>query len=109
MKRISITAIISLMLPTSHAIAAQKVKVFRVDEGSCGTWVNERNNKIRNQEAWLFGYLSGLMSAAGKDLLKNTSFDSIPFWMDNYCKENPLNKLDVGAHQLILELNKKEK
>lgn len=70
MKRISITAIISLMLLTSHAIAAQKVRIFRIDEGSCGTWVNERNNKIRNQEAWLFGYLSGLMSAAGKDLLK---------------------------------------
>ncbi len=109
MKRISITVIISLMLLSSHAIAAQKVRIIRVGDGSCGTWINERKINLKYQESWLLGYISGVMSASGNDMLKNTSVDSIPFWIDNYCKENPLNKLDVGAHQLMLEINQKEK
>ena len=78
----------------------------------CGTWVKERAVDkswltIVN-EGWLIGYLSGLAAGKDKDILKGTDNDSIFLWMDNYCKERLLERVDNGVIELFFELiNKK--
>jgi hypothetical protein len=43
-----------------------------------------------------------------KDVLeKVSSLDQMILWMDNYCKNNPLNSAAMGAVDLFLELSKK--
>jgi hypothetical protein len=93
---------------TAHAFATIGV----ID---CGTWVKQRQGK--NQEAtlsqiWLNGLLTGLniMGAAQgrKDFLSSIkSTEQLYLWLDNYCRNNPMNDLALGGLALALELSKK--
>jgi len=78
---------------------------------SCGNWVTERAspnkwNGLANNY-WLNGYLSSYAKLSHKDILNNADNESIKRWMDNYCKEHPLNEIDDGADVLIIDLIKR--
>ena len=77
----------------------------------CGQWLAE---KTTYRKAWLTGYLSGLNSAhyitTDRDPLDMlSSMDQAYAWMDNYCRQNPLEKISVGSFILFVELMRKEK
>jgi hypothetical protein len=77
---------------------------------SCGEWVQDRRANGTPDTAngfWLLGYMSGLASGMGKDILQRTDAASIYLWMDNYCKANPLNKVGQGGNTLSDELAQK--
>jgi hypothetical protein len=73
----------------------------------CGEWIKSQNIQKRS---WLMGYLSGINAAhyVGNmkidHLDKLSSADQAYVWMDNYCKQNPLNDLTLGGWLLFQEL-----
>jgi hypothetical protein len=76
----------------------------------CGTWIKDRAEKswaATVEEGWLTGYLSGIAISSDVDFLKGADGNSFMFWMDNYCRDNPLSNLAVGGFQLASELKKR--
>jgi hypothetical protein len=51
-------------------------------------------------QAWLIGYLSGLASGTGKEVIKDLDDQSIFLWIDNYCRDNPLKRTFEAAEEL---------
>lgn len=78
----------------------------------CGQWTNRR--KPHPMESWVAGYLSGLNSMHDLAGLKPNdpldelnSLDQAFVWLDNFCKANPLRKVDGAVLELFLELKAK--
>lgn len=81
---------------------------------SCRKWIDERYqaegksdlNKmpVLITKSWFLGFLSGRGSRSAQDFLKGTDNESIFLWLDNYCREHPLQDLDSGGIALELEL-----
>ena len=77
----------------------------------CGEWVSKSRP---GSEIWLSGYLSGLNTMFNRRAVKGApAYDPLEelqtmnqayIWMDNWCKEHPLNRVDEGASYLLLEL-----
>lgn len=74
---------------------------------TCGQWVSEGGWAHKSDRAWILGYLSGKAASTGEDVLRNTDKESIALWMDQYCKNNPLNDTADGARTLFKELIKR--
>jgi len=81
---------------------------------SCRDWVQNRTGggdaKLllsTAQEFWLLGYLSGVANGLGVDFMRTANAASIELWMDNYCRNNPLDNVADGAVKLARELKKK--
>jgi hypothetical protein len=82
----------------------------------CGQWVNRPRGRAHPAESWLVGYLSGrsvghaLLGGSPKDPLDAlNSADQAYVWMDNFCKANPLRRLDGAADELFAELIAKKR
>ncbi|MFP3556948.1 hypothetical protein [Paraburkholderia sp. SIMBA_054] len=73
---------------------------------SCGQWTARNASALDRAaaEAWLLGYLGGLATGSRVDVLRDTDYDSLMAWMDNYCKAHPIERVTSGAAQLYLEL-----
>lgn len=81
-------------------------RVFGVPD--CGEWVSGTRP---SSKTWLAGYLSGLnqmyFARATKKFKTNNplgelkSLDQAEVWMDNWCKANPLETVDMGALMLF--------
>jgi hypothetical protein len=74
---------------------------------SCLDWVKHRQEARGGEiadQAWLLGYLSGIAVATRKNFLPATDSDSIFRWVDNYCRDHPLNDLNDAADDLAQEL-----
>ncbi len=72
-------------------------------EPDCGQWLAE---KTPTRRAWVLGYVSGLnLSGIEKmNVLGATSAEQIYAWMDNYCRQNPLDDVTHGGNKLFFEL-----
>lgn len=77
----------------------------------CGEWIRSPSEPKRQ---WLIGYMSGLNMMhffnenKGDPLDKINSAQQIYLWMDNYCRDNPLKRVSIGAETLFIELMKKQ-
>ncbi len=105
--RISI-AIIFLLLVAQTPVNAQTI----FGSYDCGQWANRR--KGNPMEAWVIGYLSGLNTMHALAGLKPdnpldelNSVDQAYVWLDNFCKANPLRKVDGASLELYKELLEK--
>ncbi len=83
--------------------------VFGVPD--CGQWVKENTQP---RKAWLLGFMSGMnsvhmkgISSPADPLDKLNTANQMFLWMDNYCKNNPLDSVADGAFALYLELARK--
>lgn|SRR5487761_2031756 len=76
---------------------------------SCGTWSADHSSKSTSEadKEWVLGFLSGVASATGQDVLNpSTSVDpgGLFAWIDKYCQAHPLNTLNNAAEALFNEL-----
>ena len=76
--------------------------------GSCGSWIEARETEESNpkrafQQTWFEGYLTGYGAATNATYKQNDVW-AMFIWIDNYCRENPLEKLAIAAHALVKEL-----
>lgn len=103
-KKIIVSILFGLLACVGSAPVMAQVVFGNKD---CGEWIRSPTDTKRQ---WLVGYMSGLsamyMLNGRKDmpLDKINSADQIFLWMDNYCKNNPLNKVHLGGIDLFLEL-----
>jgi len=102
-KRHIAALILTLMVGNAYSVIVMGAR-------SCGDWIKnkpiglDKNWARVVSEAWLVGYLSGMASSSGKDILRDMTASSIFVWMDNYCQANPLDDLDDGGSKLMAEL-----
>jgi hypothetical protein len=99
---------VTLMTPRSH----------NGGEVGCGRWLETRAERVRLgdqavlQESfyrlWVLGFLSGVARerslSDGADLLRGTEASGLMAWLDNYCRENPLENLLPAVMRLINHL-----
>jgi hypothetical protein len=76
---------------------------------SCGTWTSEAQTKNINwlgHIAWLGGFITSYNVFGSKtgDLLVDTDMPGAQGWVDNYCKDHPLDVVGKAAYQLVIEL-----
>lgn len=91
--------------------SGQCLATMTLGKRDCGTWL-DKNPILRNAaEDWLGGYMTGLNAMwdikNGKpaDPLKQLgSAKQAHLWMDNYCKEHPLQDVADGGLELLHEL-----
>jgi len=101
MKKIMLVVAVMTFTP----VHAQTITVM--GSRSCGQWAAVSGDPTVERAViknWLTGFMSGLAMGQGKDILEQTDADSIYLWMDNYCRENPLNSLSNGGNTLYHEL-----
>lgn len=68
---------------------------------SCGSWVEARNTgDFYTKGQWVLGYLSAY-GYYGSENLKEVDSGAVLTFMDNFCRENPLEDIETGAQALI--------
>jgi len=100
---------LSLLLLTGSARAEHRM-IYGTGMVTCAEWQQYRatRNKAANAqlEAWIDGFLSGYNTAIeGTDFIAPKP-ESVAYyaWIDNYCSQNPLNKLALAVTALKNEL-----
>jgi hypothetical protein len=75
---------------------------------SCGTWLANRGivNAHLGQLDWVLGFVSAAGGYNVLGALRKTDSDAVSAWVDNYCREHPLNDLADAAGHLVVELSK---
>jgi hypothetical protein len=75
---------------------------------SCGDYTTERAFPTRGQQFqfWALGFLSGVNMAGNADteFLAGFSGEALLAWLDNYCREHPLDQFPVAVTALYREL-----
>ena len=77
---------------------------------SCGTWTEERTgNRSSLREAWVFGFVSGhnAYSSANRNLGETLDDSALLGWIDNYCKDHPLDTIATAAQELVSAITAK--
>jgi len=86
---------------------AQQYTVFGYGTQSCGRWTAEKEKDAVDRDifhSWVTGYMTAYSKWVEKtqDSPVNSSDPIGAFaWIDNYCKEHPLDNVDGAAEQLI--------
>jgi hypothetical protein len=91
----------SFVLLTSTIVSGQNISLMGTVD--CGMWLDARNKKIATAlESYSVGYVNGLAVGSSIDIwtAKGASVSSaqLHFWMDEYCKKNPLSGIFQGGH-----------
>jgi hypothetical protein len=84
---------------------------------NCGEWVTEKGNDRLLSRTWLIGYMSGInitWDVTGKKPIENalsviSSTAQVFVWMDNYCRDHPLDKVSEAGMTLFFELLDKKR
>ena len=104
---LGIVVTVGLSQPAFPQTKKNGVTVFGPIENSCADWITARGrNNAEAYEFWLMGIVSGLNLSDdfSADFLRGVKANSLAFWMDKYCRENPLKTIPEGAGQLVKEL-----
>jgi hypothetical protein len=71
---------------------------------SCETWLKERPNNAKLHESWLLGFLSGISQEADTHFPKAMDNAALFKWMDDYCRQNPRQTIQLGGFMLMGKL-----
>jgi hypothetical protein len=78
-------------------------------QASCGRWTQFRHDdNARLFQEWISGFISGVADASQSldpsnplDPAKGTDGDGIAFWIDNYCRDHPIDTIVKAAQAFI--------
>lgn len=91
----------------SFTVPAKAVLVMSYSD--CGRWLEWRKEEdqwTRVIEFWVSGFLSGLAEGSRIEfwgLEPQITADQVFYWMDNYCRDNPLSDTHAGSLELFIE------
>ena len=71
---------------------------------SCETWLKERPNNAKLHESWLLGFMSGVSQEADIHFPKAMDNAALFKWMDDYCRKNPRQTIQLGGYMLMGKL-----
>ena len=100
-------AIFLMMVLMSSWMPVDAKTVESRGDRSCGVWITEGKAGTSARvitEAWLVGFLTGLVVATGIDALRGTDNESLYLWMDNFCQREPLKNIAHGGAELFNKL-----
>lgn len=115
---IAFTATVSLNATPSFGKEASGSPIAAYGEAtaSCGSFVESKQNETQRYIylAWLNGYLtgankyqSGVKTYDGlRDIKAGRDPQALMLWLDNYCRENPLDNFARAVFMLQNELQK---
>jgi hypothetical protein len=101
-----ITSVLTVILMTGYTPEAQAYQLLGPGQtyqllgsgaASCGSWT--ANRRIRNdialmQVSWVLGFLSGIADIkASTNPLRNMDSDGVAAWIDNYCRQHPIQEI----------------
>ena len=93
-----------LAISLTISTASYAYKLYGAGSQSCGEWVSERAaGDWFSKGQWMLGVISAVGYYSVYDL-KDIDSQAFAVWMDNYCKENPLNQFSEGVYSLVEEL-----
>jgi hypothetical protein len=101
-----LAAVVLLTICFARPATADDVKSLGAGaNATCGKWLTDRQNgnafSIAN---WALGYLSG--AAVFSDTLnplEGLDSDAVLYWIDNYCRSHPLERVTVALKTFTLE------
>jgi hypothetical protein len=112
MKRLCVGLVLAgLMIGAGGARAQTTITVLGYgNSASCGKWVTDRQDKsweVAKGMAWMQGFFTGLnegsFMSGHKDwshIGEHLDIDGAAVWLDNYCREHPLDPFFRAAEQL---------
>jgi hypothetical protein len=117
---LSITIIIGFYVFVNSVFAYQPNKiatVYGAGTVSCGKYVEVRQSNKSGElyqfSAWIDGFLTAFTiynPKADCDYINSKKDDAaLLLWLDNYCKENPLDNFHLAIQSLVKELNAPKK
>lgn len=101
--------IVLTVLIVSLMTRANEVKAYTANGGgtlSCGSWTENRHSQNRGDtmhavqgQQWVLGFLSGIGFVAQNDddPLKNMDVQGVWAWIDNYCRDHPIDQIGTAA------------
>jgi hypothetical protein len=103
------TLLLGLVLVIAAADGASARKIIGAGVSSCREWQENRTmgNKVSfQQRSWIAGYLSGYNVASNDPdfLVSKPDAAAIYIWIDNYCRNKPLDDLMHAVTALKDEL-----
>jgi hypothetical protein len=110
--RVAVLSTILLFVRASVAVDSGGNYVTRgigAAEASCGDYIGTDAETKRSYESWLLGYISGVNHyRAGKpDFTNHAEVEGLNQWMENYCREHPLDPYSDAADALLSELKRR--
>lgn len=105
---LSMCTAIALLGSSQTAYAFNTIGVI-----DCGTWIKDRKSRQSAlAEIWVSGLLTGLnimrVAQGRADFLSSIkSTEQLYLWIDNHCRNNPMNDLAIAGLTLANELGKK--
>ena len=90
-----------------QSVAQQPRTYIGYAETSCGSYTNDRSkNMAWGMETWALGFISGQnWASTTPDSLKGVDAAALYAWLDNYCRQNPLEKFPKAVMALARELD----
>lgn len=95
-----------VMLLSVHISYSATATVYGAGNSSCGEYLSYREKKgceYYQFSDWLNGFISSYGLYSGKKM-KITDSKGMVYWIDNYCKEHPLDEVARAADKLAIEL-----
>lgn len=91
--------------------------IYGAGMASCGKYVearqSNRSGEIYQFSAWIDGFLTAFTMYnpdAHPDYINSKKDDeALLLWLDNYCKEKPLDNFHLAVQSLVKELNASKK
>lgn len=109
--------VIALLLLPLIATAADKLgnyeTIMNTNESTCGRYVSARDearngNHFRENmyRYWLAGYVTAFNKTKPDtwSIIGTTDLDSAMLWLENYCKQYPLEDFSDATNSLVYEL-----
>jgi hypothetical protein len=99
--------VMSMALMTSQALAKYVLGPGGI---SCGAWLETRRSQgateVFQVQGWVLGYVSGANAGRNDDtdFLVEPDAEALFAWLDNYCRQHPLDKLTTASNALIHDL-----
>ena len=86
-----------------------KTAIYGAGTFSCGNWLaNRRGAEQFSYNAWLLGWVSAAGHYEAHGPLRDTDSSALIAWVDNYCREHPLDQIFDAAAGLVETLAKPE-
>jgi hypothetical protein len=106
------TRVVWVALLFAVAVSAAGAQTTTFGDSDCGEWVSTPS---ASKKAWLLGYLTGLNEMHQLNRLEPpdpldamNSADQAYVWLDNYCRQYPLERVRAGARDLFAELARRK-
>ncbi len=107
----SAAALLLAVFLISGTAWAVDYKVFGIGTQSCGGWTAAKKMKSYpfDYQTWITGYLTAYSRWAEEGLgpVGNSDANGAWAWIDNYCRDNPLEDVADAAEALILAITVK--